>query len=45
VCLAYEDVLLGYGCVGIFIVVSVMKRSLRELWQQLLCSSGIVSCI
>jgi len=45
VCLAYEDVVLVYGCVGIFIVVSVMKCSLRVLWQQLLCSSGSVSCM
>ena len=27
--------MLGYGCVGVFIVVSVVKRSLRVLWQQL----------
>jgi len=43
VCLACEDVVLGYGCVGVFIVVSVVKRSLRVLRQQLLCSSGSVS--
>ena len=42
-CLAFEDVVLGYGCVGVFIVVSVVKRSLRVLWQQLLCSSGSLS--
>jgi len=28
VCLAFEDVLLEYGCVGYFIVVSVLKCSL-----------------
>jgi len=43
VCLECEDVVLGYGCVGVFIVVSVVKRSLRVLRQQLLCSSGSVS--
>jgi len=32
VCLACEDVVLGYGCVGVFILVSVEKRSLRVLW-------------
>ena len=45
VCLACEDVLLGFGCVGVFIVVSVVKPSLRVLWQELLCSSGSVSCM
>jgi len=40
-----EDVLLGYGCVGFFILVSIVKRSLRVLWPQLLCSSGSVSCM
>jgi len=45
VCLACEDVVLGYGCVGVLRVVSVVKRSLRVLWQQLLCSSGSVSCM
>jgi len=43
VCLACEDVLLGYRCVGVFILESVVKRSLTVLWQQLLCSSGSVS--
>jgi len=43
VCLACEDVVLDYGCVGVFIVVSVVKRSLRVLLQQLLCSSGCLS--
>ena len=42
-CLECEDVVLGYGCVGVIIVVSVVYRSLRVLWQQLLCSSGGVS--
>jgi len=28
VCLACEDVVLGYLCVGVFIVVSVVKLSL-----------------
>jgi len=36
----FENVVLGYGCVGFFIVVSVVKHLLRVLWQQLLCSSG-----
>jgi len=45
VCLACEDVVLCYGCVGVFIVVTVLNRSLRVLWQQLLCSSGSVSCM
>jgi len=45
VCLECGDVVLGYGCVGVFIVVSVVKRSLRVLWQQLLCRSGSVSCM
>jgi len=45
VCLACEDVVLGYGCVGAFIVIPVLNRSLRVLWQQLLCSSGSVSCM
>ena len=40
VCMTCEDVVLVYGCVGVFIVVSVVKRSLRVLWQQLLCSRG-----
>ena len=44
-CLAFEDVVLGYGCVGVFIVVSVVKCSLRLLCQQLFCSSGSVSGI
>jgi len=44
-CLACGDVVLGSGCVGFFIVVSVVKRSLRVLLQQLLCSSGSVSCM
>jgi len=43
VCLACEDVVLGYGWVGVFIVVSVVKRSLRVLLQQLLCSRVSVS--
>ena len=42
-CLACEDVVLFYGYVGVFIVVSVVKRSMRVLLQQLLCSSGSVS--
>ena len=45
VCFACEDVLLDYGCVGDFLVVSVVKLSLRVLWQQLLCSSNSVSCM
>jgi len=45
VCLACEDVVLGYVCVGVFKLESVEKCSLRVLWQQLLCSSGSVSCI
>jgi len=45
VCLACEDVLLGYGCVVFFIVLSVVKCSLRVLLQQLLCSSGSVFCM
>jgi len=28
-----------------FILVSILKRSLRVLWPQLLCSSGSVSCM
>ena len=44
-CLECEDVVLGSGCVGVFIVVSVENRSLCVLWQQLLCSSGCVSCM
>jgi len=43
VCLACKDVVLSYGCVGVFIVVSVVNCSLRVLWQQLLCSNGSVS--
>jgi len=43
VCLACEDVFLGYGCVGVFIMVSVVKYSLIVLWQQLLCTIGSVS--
>jgi len=43
--LACEDVVLGYGWVGVFILVSVVKRSLGILLQQLLCSSGSVSCM
>ena len=39
-CLACEDVVLGSGWIGVFIVVSVVKRTLRVLLQQLLCSSG-----
>ena len=42
-CLACEDVVLGYGWVCVFIVVSVVKLSLRVLLQLLLCSSGSVS--
>ena len=42
-CLGCEDVVLDSGCVGAFIVVSVVKLSLRLLWQQLLCSSDSVS--
>ena len=34
-CLACEEVVLGYGCVVVFIVVSAEKLSLRVLWQQL----------
>jgi len=45
VCLACGDVLLGYGCVGVYIVVSVVKCSVLVLCQQLLCSSGSVSCM
>jgi len=43
VCLACEDVVMGSGCVGVFIVVSVVKRSLRVLRQQQFCISGSVS--
>ena len=42
-CLVFEDVVLGYGCVGVFIVVSVANYSLRVLWQQKLSTSGSVS--
>ena len=42
-CLACEDVVLGFRCVGFFNLESVVKRSLTVLWQQLLCSSGSVS--
>ena len=42
-CLACEDVVLDYGCVGAFVVLSVVNRSLRVLWQQLSCSSDSVS--
>jgi len=45
VCLACEYVVLGSSCVVVFIVVSVVKRSLTVLWQQQLCSSGSVSCM
>jgi len=45
VCLACEDVVLCYGCVVVFTVVSVVKCSLRVLWQQLLFSSGSVAAI
>ena len=45
VCLACEDEVLGSGCDGVFIVVSVVKRSLTVLWQQLLCSSGSMPCM
>ena len=41
-CLACEDVLLGYGWVCFFIVVSVVKTLLCVLMQQLLCGSGSV---
>ena len=44
-CLACEDVVLCYGWVCVFIVVSVVKPSLRVLLQQLLCISGSVSCM
>ena len=44
-CLACEDVVLGYVCVGVFIVVSIVKRSVLVLWQQILCSSFNVSCM
>jgi len=43
VCMTCEIIVLGYGCVCVFIVVSVVKRSLRVLWQQLLCSRGSMS--
>jgi len=43
--LACENVVLGYVGVGVFIVVSVVKRSLRVLLQQMMCSSGSVPCI
>jgi len=43
VCLACKDVVLGYVCVLVFIVVSVVKYTLRVLWQHLLCTSGSVS--
>ena len=33
--------MLGYGCVGVFIVVSVVKRSLRVLWQQLFLAAVV----
>jgi len=45
VCLACEDGMLDYGYIGVLIVVSVLKRSLRVLWQKLLCSSVSVSCM
>jgi len=45
VCLACEVVVLDYGCVVVFIDVLVVKRSLRVLFQQLLCRSGSVSCM
>ena len=44
-CLACEDGMLDYGYIGVLIVVSVVKRSLGVLYQQLLCSSGSVSCM
>ena len=44
-CLECEDVVLGYRCVGVFIVESVVKCSLRVLWQQLFCSSGSVASV
>ena len=43
--LACEVVVLNYGCVGFFIVVSVVMRSLRVLRQHLLCSSGSMICM
>jgi len=45
VCLAFEYGMLGYGRIGVFIVVSVLKLSWRVLWQQRLCSSGSVTCM
>jgi len=45
VCLACENVVLDYGCVRFFKVVSVVKLSLRVLWQKKLCSIGSVSCM
>jgi len=45
VCPACEDVVLGYGCDGVFIVVSVAKPSLTVLWQQLLCSRCSMPCM
>jgi len=43
--LACEDGMLDYGYIGVLIVVSFVKRSLRVLCQQLLCSCGSVSCM
>jgi len=43
VCLACEDVVLGYRCVGVLILEFVVKRSLTVLCQQLLCNNGSVS--
>ena len=40
-CLACEDIVLGSGWIGVFIVVSVVKRSLRVLLQQL-CVAAVV---
>ena len=42
-CIICENVELDFGGVGVFIVVSLVKRSLRVLLQQMLCSSGSVS--
>ena len=41
--LACEDVVLGHGCVGVFILVSVMKRS--EVADFGSCTCIIKSCL
>ena len=43
VCLAGEVVVLGYGWVVVYIVVSILKGSALVLCHQMMCSSVSVS--